>query len=162
MAGDGGGGSGAPEPLREAPREHEHDHRRRGAAYARGEEAQGEAEDRGEGGAAQRLRFSLTIRRVRIDPERKRVQYLRRLEKLIRDLDGIIADPTGVEPIRLRAMDMIVRTVRMCYLIVRDVDVERLEHELEELKEENQRRRAARDEQRSDFSPEPTRPPGPC
>ncbi|MDP2899885.1 MAG: hypothetical protein Q8O47_02820 [Candidatus Bathyarchaeota archaeon] len=111
--------------------------------------------------AAERLRFSLTIRRVRIDPERKRVQYLRRLERLIRDLDGIIADPAGVEPIRLRAMDMMVRTVRMCYLIVRDVDVERLEHELEELKEENQRRRAAREEQRADFSPEPTRPPGP-
>ncbi len=111
--------------------------------------------------AAERLRFSLTIRRVRIDPERKRVQYLRRLEKLIRDLDGIIADPAGVEPIRLRAMDMMVRTVRMCYLIVRDVDVERLEHELEELKEENQRRRAARGEQRADFSPEPAGAPRP-
>ena len=151
----------APEPLRGCPGEHEQDHRRRGAADGGGEEAQGGEADRGEVQAAERLRFSLTIRRVRIDPERKRVQYLRRLERLIRDLDGIIADPAGVEPIRLRAMDMIVRTVRMCYLIVRDVDVERLEHELEELKEENQRRRAAREEQRADFSPEPTRSPGP-
>jgi hypothetical protein len=88
---------------------------------------------------------------VRIDPERKRVQYLRRLERLIRGLDGIIADPEGVEPIRLRAMDVMVRTVRMCYLIVRDVDVERLEHELEDLKEENRRRKEARGERRTEF-----------
>ncbi len=88
---------------------------------------------------------------MRIDPERKRVQYLRRLEKLIRGLDGIIADPEGVEPIRLKAMDVMVRTVRMCYLIVRDVDVERLENELEELKEENRRRKETRGEQRTEF-----------
>jgi hypothetical protein len=98
---------------------------------------------------------------VRIDPERKRVQYLRRLEKLIKGLDGIIADPEGVEPIRLRAMDVMVRTVRMCYLIVRDVDVERLENEYETLKEENRKRKAERGEQRADFSPEPASPPGP-
>jgi len=36
-------------------------------------------------------------------------------------------------------MDVMIRAVRMCYHIVRDIDVEVLERELERLKEENRR-----------------------
>ena len=61
-------------------------------------------------------------------------------------LDAIIADPSGVEDIQVRAVNSMVSAVRMCYRMVVDVDVERLEVELERLKEENGRAAEARGE----------------
>ena len=43
-------------------------------------------------------------------------------------------------------MNTLIGAIRMCYRIVVDVDVERLEDELEGLKEENRRRKEARGE----------------
>ncbi|HUS78363.1 MAG TPA: hypothetical protein VM050_06865 [Patescibacteria group bacterium] len=57
------------------------------------------------------------------------------MELLIQELDGIIADPEGFEEIQLQAMDTLIKAVRLCYTIVRDVDVELLESELETIKE---------------------------
>jgi hypothetical protein len=74
------------------------------------------------------------------------VLYLARLEGLMGELDGIIADPVGFERIQLDAMKVLIRAVRMCYSIVRDVDVEMLEDELEGIKEENRRAGEARGE----------------
>jgi hypothetical protein len=96
--------------------------------------------------AAGRVRASFTLRRLRIDPGRKRGEYLLRLEALKAELDSVTSDPRGVEKVQLRAMDVLVRVVRMCYRMVVDVDVERLEFELETLKEESRRAEEARGE----------------
>lgn len=138
MARDGGGGPGREEPVRRCEEEHERAHEGRQAAGGRGGGAQGPEQADGPRGAA-KVRFLITARRVRIDPESKRREYLSRLEGLIRGLDGIIADPDGVEGIQVRAMDVMIRAFNMCYRIVRDVDVETLEDELARLEEENQR-----------------------
>jgi predicted ATP-grasp superfamily ATP-dependent carboligase len=50
-----------------------------------------------------------------------------------------------VEDIQVRAVNSLVSAVRMCYRMV--VDVERLELELERLREENKRAEEAREEQ---------------
>ena len=109
-------------------------------------EAAGGGEAGGEGEAAARIRASFTVRRVRIDPRRKRAEYVERLEALMGELDGIISDPSGYGDIQVRAMNALVGAIRMCYRIVMDVDVERLEVELEGLKEENRSRKEARGE----------------
>jgi len=83
---------------------------------------------------------------VRVDPAGKRAEYIARMEGLMAGLDAIIADPSGVEDIQMRAMNSLVSAVRMCYRMVVDVDVERLEVELERLKEENEHMKAARGE----------------
>ena len=107
-------------------------------------EAPGGGADGGSGEAAGRVRASFTLRRVRIDPAGKRAEYIVRMECLMAGLDAIIADPSGVEDIQVRAMNSLVSAVRMCYRMV--VDVERLEVELERLKEENRRAAEARGE----------------
>jgi hypothetical protein len=71
---------------------------------------------------------------VRVDPGRKRVEFVGRLEALMGELDGVISDPGGYGDLQVRAMNTLIGAIRMCYRIV--VDVERLEVELEGLKEE--------------------------
>jgi hypothetical protein len=102
---------------------------------------------RRKGRASKEIKVHLTARRVRIDPEAKRAKYLNRLEKLIHELDGIIIDPEGIEDIQLQAMNVLIKAVRLCYSIVRDIDVEVLEVELEEIKERNRRAREKRGEE---------------
>ena len=99
------------------------------------------------GYATKEVKVHLTARRVRINPETKRAKYLNRLETLIQELDGIIIDPEGIEDIQLQAMNVLIKTVRLCYSIVRDIDVEVLEVELEEIKERNRRARERRGEE---------------
>ena len=53
---------------------------------------------------------------------------------MIAELDGIISDLEGFERIQLEAMRVLIGAVRMCYRIVKDVDVEGLERELERIK----------------------------
>jgi len=84
---------------------------------------------------------------LNIDPGRKRAEYIVRLEELMAGLDAIIADPSGVEDIQVRAVNSLVSAVRVCYRMVVDVDVERLEVELERLREENRVAEEARGEQ---------------
>jgi len=102
-----------------------------------GQGAPSSGSDLGEGEAPSRIRLLVTARRVRIDPARKRARYILRLEGVMRELDRMISDPEGFDEIQVKAMNAMIRAVRMCYRMVRDVDVERLEDELEELKREN-------------------------
>ena len=83
---------------------------------------------------------------MRVDPAGKRAEYIARMEELMAGLDAVIADPAGVVDIQVRAMNSLVSAVRMCYRMVVDVDVERLEVELEGLKEEKRLREEARGE----------------
>jgi len=164
MAGDGGRGLGDPPHLHKATQEHEPLNRRHGATRRDRQTTQGAGTREGEGAAGVSLR--LTLRRGKLDPEGKRHAYITRLENLFHDLDTFIASADGVEPTRLRAMDVMVRTINMCYTMIRDVDVEAYEHEFEELKEEDRRLKEAqrgakkrdRDAPQTDFNP-PTRPP---
>ncbi|MBL7167237.1 hypothetical protein ISS40_01060 [Candidatus Bathyarchaeota archaeon] len=144
MAGDRGGGRHDPDAVRRGEEEPE---RAEGgpkpnAGGGPGAEEQGPVH--GEVHAAETVVVNITARRVRIDPEAKRAQYLNRLELLIQELDAIIADPEGYEDIQLDAMDTLIKAVRLCYTIVRDVDVELLESELEELKEKSRETQAGR------------------
>lgn len=95
----------------------------------------------GTGYEGQRVRLSITARRVRIDPLKKRRSYIRRLERLMRECDGIISDPGGYEEIQVQAMAILIRAIKVCYELVTDEQVEALEEEFEALK----RRVAERD-----------------
>jgi len=88
------------------------------------------------------IRFKVTARRVRIDPEEKRRRYIDRLERLIEQLDGMISSPRVPRKLKLRAMEVLIKTIGTCYGIVSDVEVEMLEDELKELKEEDRRAEA--------------------
>ena len=93
-----------------------------------------------------RVRFTITARRVRIDPAEKRAEYIGRLERLVEQLDGMISGRGVKGKVKLRAMEVLIRTIGTCYGIVSDVEVEELEVELETLKEENRRVKEARGE----------------
>jgi len=144
MAGDRRGGQHNPDAVRPGEEEPQRPHRGPDADVPGGQGAQQEGKVRGEVHAAEKVVVNLTARRVRINPQAKRAQYLNRLELLIQELDGIIADPEGFEDIQLQAMDTLIKAVRLCYTIVRDVDVELLENELEKIKERSREAQTGR------------------
>jgi len=133
VAGDGRGGRLAAGPIRQDAAPHS--------------EADGGHEDASEdeGGSqsvgtlaekAAKVRVTITARRVRIDPEERRSKYIKRLEQLIEQLDAIISSSRTSQKLRLRAIDILRKTIDTCYGIVSDIEVEQLERELEEAKEE--------------------------
>jgi hypothetical protein len=79
-----------------------------------------------------KVRLWITTRRVRIDPEAKRRDYIRRLDRLWRQLDRIIADPLAEEANRIKAMNTLIRCLYIVYGMVEAVEVEDLEAEVEE------------------------------
>jgi len=83
-----------------------------------------------------RVRFSLSTRRARIDPSKKRASFVRRLERIMRQCDKIVANPEGVEEIQVKAMGVLIRAIQVCYGIVIDIEVEELEREVEEIQRE--------------------------
>ena len=88
-----------------------------------------------------RVWVGITPRRVRIDPRKKRSDYIRRLERLMQECDKIISDPQGYEELQVKAMAILIRTIQVCYILISDEQVEALEEEFEALK----RRIAERD-----------------
>jgi hypothetical protein len=103
-----------------------------------------EGEEEGETGEGlqvgeDRIRLSITTRRVRIDPDKKRKSYIRRLERIMRQCDGIINDPTGFEELQLRAIGLQIQTIKVCYGLILDIEVETLEKEVTDLKAEEAR-----------------------
>jgi len=89
-----------------------------------------------QGDGVERVRLHISTRRVRIDPAKKRENYIARLEKVVGQCDKMISDPEGVEEIQVKAMSVLIRAIKVCYGLVVDVEVERLEREVEELEEE--------------------------
>jgi len=159
MAEDRGGGRDNPDAVRPDKEEPEHPHRGPDADVEGGQGAEQNGTIHREGDNSQKVVVNLTARRVRIDPKAKRAQYLNRLELLIQELDGIIGDPEGFEDIQLQAMDTLIKAVRLCYTIVRDVDVELLEHELEKIKERTREEQEGRGDQELGYEL-PEDPPG--
>jgi hypothetical protein len=85
------------------------------------------------------IRFSFSTRRVRIEPRKKRENYVKRLEKVMRQCEKIVNDPAGFEDIQLRALGVLIQAIKVCYGIVLDLEVETLEKEVVELEEEKAR-----------------------
>jgi hypothetical protein len=87
-------------------------------------------------GEETKIRFTLTARRVRIDPEKKRWGYIERLETLVEQLDSMINNPRMPRKLKLRSMEVLIKTVNACYGIVSDIEVETLEDEVQRLKDQ--------------------------
>lgn len=98
----------------------------------RGASASGALEGERCGGL--RVWVGFTCRRVRVDPERKREEYIARLEAVMDYCDRVASDPGGFEGLQVRALDVMIRAVRVCYGLVSDLEVGLLEGEVEELK----------------------------
>lgn len=98
--------------------------------------AQEEEEMERQGDGDERVRLHISTRRVRIDPAKKRENYIARLETVAQQCDKMISDPEGVEEIQVKAMSVLIRAIKVCYGLVVDVEVEHLEREVEELEEE--------------------------
>jgi hypothetical protein len=96
--------------------------------------------------ATRGVTFTITVRRVRIDPEEKRADLLTRLEVMMKDLNNLISRPSTIKTNRLKAMDVMIRTIKATYTIVRDIDVELMENEIEKLK-------ASTEDPEIDFAP---------
>ena len=96
--------------------------------------AQALAQVEGKTDRPERVRLQITARRVRIDPRKKRASYIRRLERVMRACDRVIADPASHEELQVKAMAVLIRAITVCYNLVTDVEVELLERQAEEIK----------------------------
>ncbi len=88
----------------------------------------------GEPGGGLKVWVGLSCRRVRVELAERREEYIGRLEDVMRFCDRVASDPSGVENLQLRALDVMIRAVRVCYGMVGDLEVTLLEGEVEELK----------------------------
>ncbi len=90
-------------------------------------------------GTETKIRFTITPRRISINPVKKRENYIKRLEAVVEQLDLMINNPRLPRKLRLRAIEVLNKTIHTCYNLVSDIEVENLEDEFEKIKEENQR-----------------------
>ncbi len=77
-----------------------------------------------------------TPRRVRINPEEKRLEYLDRLEALFQHLNKIVTGKGIPMKHKLKAMDIQIKTIKNCREIITDIEIEELENELQKIEEE--------------------------
>jgi hypothetical protein len=101
----------------------------------------------GESHRRQRVRLSITARRVRIEPDKKRRSYIRRLEGVMKECDRIVADSEAPEDVKVKALAVLIRAVKVCYDIVTDVEVEMIEAEAAEIRRALEERRRRGQEQ---------------
>jgi len=146
MAGDWRRGPDAVEPVHSGEEEHHTLEEGPGTHVKGGNGAAEEEEVEGILYRGERVRLSITARRVRINPDRKRHSYIKRLEKVMRQCDGLVADPSGYEEIQVKAMNVLIRAIQVCYGIVLDIEVETLEEEIEELKRRETQLKEATDQ----------------
>lgn len=76
----------------------------------------------------------ITLRRFKIKPEKKRRDYVQRLENIVSICEAALSDPDSVQEVQLKAADVIIRAIRMSYTIVKEVDIENLERQTREIK----------------------------
>ena len=92
----------------------------------------------------QGLELRLRPRRVKIKPEEKRHDYIRRTDKATETLEEIINSEQAYEKTRIQAANSLARLISTSYVMVQDIDIENIEEEIENLKktlkehEENQ------------------------
>ncbi len=80
-----------------------------------------------------------TPRRLRIKPEKKRREYLGRLDALIQHLDQMITNKHTPMKHKLKAMGILNTTINNCYRIITDIEIEELEDELQTIEEETKK-----------------------
>ena len=80
------------------------------------------------------LELRLTPRRVKIKPEKKRHEYIKRLDKAIETLEEIINSEEAYEKTMIQAANSLARLISTSYVMVQDIDVENIEEEVENLK----------------------------
>lgn len=79
------------------------------------------------------IRISL---KFTIEPEEQREKYIQILNKMIKRVEDIINSTQTKTSQRLRAMQILTKLIQTSYTIVRDVDIEALEREIEEAEKE--------------------------
>ena len=139
MAGNRGNKPGTDEPVHQDKGQHSSPETGHAAAPGRAEEEKHGEKRKRVRVPRDRIRFSITTRRVRIDPNKKRNSYIRRLEKIMRQCDGIINDPSGFEELQLRAIGLQIQTIKVVYGLVLDIELETIEKEVKDLKAEEAR-----------------------
>ena len=90
------------------------------------------------------LELRLRPRRVEIKPKEKRHEYIKRLDKAIETLEGIINSEETDEKTRIQAANSLARLISTSYVMIVDIDVENIEEEVENLKkmmDERERKR---------------------
>lgn len=81
----------------------------------------------------QGLELRLRPRRVKIKPEEKRHEYIRRIDKVIETLEAIINSEEADEKIRIQAANALARLVSTSYVMIVDIDIENIEEQAETL-----------------------------
>lgn len=84
------------------------------------------------------IRFKISPRKFRIDPNKKRTEYIRRLEGVMNKCDRLLANPSSFKLLQVKAMNVLIRAIKTSYGLVYDIDIELLEIEVEELKKREQ------------------------
>jgi len=109
VAGERGGGPGDAKPVQQNTEERSRDPERSVVDATGDREAALREAMEGPFVSTDRVRFSLSTRRARIDPSKKRASFVRRLERIMRQCDKIVANPEGVEEIQVKAMGVLIR-----------------------------------------------------
>ena len=91
------------------------------------------------------LEFRLRPRRVVIKPKEKRHEYIRRLDKAIETLEGIINSEEADEKTRIQAANSLARLISTSYVMIADIDVENIEEEVENLEKRMKEREEEQD-----------------
>jgi len=89
-------------------------------------------------GKETKIRFTITSRRVRLDPKKKRQGYVDTLDAQVESLKAMIKTQNFPQKMKLRAMEVLIKTINSSNDIVSDIEVEILEDELKTIKEEDQ------------------------
>jgi len=64
-----------------------------------------------------------------------------RLERVMKTCDAMVADTETPEAVKVKALAVLIRAVKVCYEIVTDVEVEQIEEQAEEIRRALEERR---------------------
>jgi len=93
--------------------------------------------------------IKISVRRVRIDPGKKREEFLDRLDAAISKIEAILNSENSSEAIKIQAANTLSNILRVSYTIVRDIDIENVEREISEIEES----RKKQETEHLDFAP---------
>ncbi len=102
------------------------------------------------GNVTRRSRYEPRPRRIRIDPSTKRELFIYETDKTKAAIQKIIDDPETPDKIRIQAANCYANLIRVSYQMVRDIDIEDVERQIEELEDEFNKQR----DNDLDFSPQ--------
>jgi hypothetical protein len=92
--------------------------------------------------------IQLRVRRLRTNPANKREEFLDRLDAAATKIQDILDNDHSSKATKIKAANSIANIIRASYAIVRDIDIEEIEREIEEIKA-----KAQEEQTQIDFSP---------